>query len=130
MTSNQASAWLLAELRLALPGVGDRIFPDAAPEGTGNPCAIYQAIDGENDSRLDAGEETKGFIAYQVRLYATTRKAANYLRQSLRTALTNREPADLPGWRLTGTAYANGEDTFDPKLKEYGATCLVEVHGE
>lgn len=129
MNSNQAAAWLFSELR-EIPDLGNRIFPDQAPEGTPNPCAVYQEIEAPRDESLDAGAREEGMVAFQVRFYADTRAAANALRETARQSLANREPETLAGWRLQGTAWGDGQSTYDAKLGDYGATAVIEVCGE
>lgn len=132
MTENQAAAWLVARVKAApsLAALGGRILPDAAPDGTPNPCLIYQLVSANSDDRLDAGEMPDRLAAYQIRIYAGTRAAANELRAAFRRLMQNIEPATLNGWRLDGTAWGDGDDTFDPASRDYGATGVLEIHGE
>jgi hypothetical protein len=132
MNPNLAAAWLRAQI-IATPtlsAIGDRIFPDFAPKGTPNPCLIYQLIESGDEPILDPGAPTDQLHAFQIRIYAATRKQANQLRTDFRKTFANLEPMALPGWRLTATAYAHGEDTFDTAPTEYGATAVLEIHGE
>lgn len=130
MTTNQAAAWVVAKLK-AVSGFGNRVFPDAAPKGTANPCAIYQRIDGEREARLDPGAPADGMVVFQIRIYAGTRKAAGELMEAARLAMAGCQPETLAaGWRLHGTAWGDGDDTHDADTGDYGCTAVIEVHGD
>lgn len=129
MTTNQAAAWVAAKLK-AISGFGNRVFPDAAPKGTANPCAIYQRIDGEREARIDPGAAADGMVVFQIRIYAGTRKAAGELMEAARQAMAGHEPENLTGWRMDGTAWGDGDDQHDKESGDYGSTAVIEVHGE
>lgn len=128
MTANQSSAWLFSEL-CKISEFSNRVFPDIASEGTKNPCAIFQEIDSERDERLDSGARGEAMIAYQIRIYAGSRRKANELRDKARELLENRERAELSGWELQGTAWGDGPATYDVENREYGATAVLEICG-
>lgn len=126
------TAFLVARIKAEglLAALGGRVFPDAAPEGTPNPCLVYQLIDGSTEDQLDAGEGVEGTAVYQLRIYCGTRSQANELRDALRKPLQNSLPAVLSGWRLTGSSFGELADTYDPETRDFGALAVVALHGQ
>jgi hypothetical protein len=128
---NDLLAWLVAAIK-AEPSLADfkeRVFPDAAPENAKNPCLVYQLYGDESEATLDPGPLKDGSYTYQIRIYAGTRIQANTLRESFRLKFQGMSPVAIAGgWRIEGSAWGNLADTYDEKLKDYGALGVLEVH--
>lgn len=123
--------WFVAAVKAdaTLADLQGRIFPDAAPEGTVNPCLIYQLVGDRSEAAVDRGASKDGTLAYQVRIYAATRKQANALREAFRQAFEGIEPQAIGGGqRIEGSAWGELADTFDRDTKDYGALGVVEFH--
>lgn len=128
---NEILAWLVAAIKAepALADLKDRVYPDFAPEGTKNPCLVYQLYGDESAAVLDPGALQEGSLAYQVRIYAGTRIQANGLREAFRQRFEGLVPQAIEGgWRIEGSGWGNLADDYDPKLKDYGALGVLEVH--
>ena len=131
MDPNPLLKWLVAAVKAepALSDLGERIFPDMAPEGTPNPCLVYQLVGNEGEATVDAGPEQDGTLAFQIRIYASSRRHANALRESSRQSFEGIEPRDIEGGpRIEGSAWGDLADTFDRDTKDYGALGVVEFH--
>jgi hypothetical protein len=129
--TNEAAAWMVAAVKAdsGLAALEGRIFPDAAPEGTGNPCLVYQLIGDEGEAVVDAGPLDRGTLAFQVRIYGKSRSAANGLREAFRQRFQGLEPQDIGGgWRIEGSAFGELADTYEAELKDYGALGVLEIH--
>lgn len=128
---NDLLEWMVAEIRAALPELDGRIFPDVAPEGTANPCLVYQMVDDEAEAVVDAGPLGHGTLGYQVRIYAGSRRAANALRENFRQRFQGVEPVTIGGgWRVVGSAFGELAETYERETKDYGALGVVEWHLE
>lgn len=131
MDPSELLKWFVAAVKAeaALSELEGRIFPDVAPEGTANPCMIYQLVGDRSEAAVDGGATKDGTLAYQVRIYAGTRKRANALREAFRQAFEGIEPQAIGGGqRIEGSAWGELADTFDPETKDYGALGVVEFH--
>ncbi len=123
--------WFVATVKAeaSLASLAGRIFPDAAPEGTPNPCLVYQLIGDESDDILDAGAATDGTLAYQVRIYGASRISANALREAFRLKFQGLEPVAIGGgWKIEGSAWGSLAETYESTTKDYGALGVVEFH--
>ena len=128
---NDLLEWMVAEIRAALPELGDRVFPDVAPEGTGNPCLVYQLVDDEAEEVVDSGPLGHGSLGYQVRIYDGSRRGANALREKFRQRFQGMEPVTIGGgWRVVGSAFGELAETYERETKDYGALGVVEWHLE
>jgi hypothetical protein len=128
---NELLTWLVAAIKgeSSLAALAGRVFPDAAPEGTKNPCLVYQLFGDQSEAVLDAGALKEGTLAYQVRIYASSRAQANALREGFRVRFQGMEPVAIGGgWRIEGSAWGNLADDYDEKLKDYGALGVLEIH--
>ena len=126
---NDLLTWFVAEMKAELPTLENRVFPDAAPENTKNPCLVYQLIGDEGEPVLDAGAATHGTLAYQVRIYAAGRSQANALREAFRMRFQGLEPVTIGGgWRIEGSAWGDLPDAYESATKDYGALGVVEFH--
>lgn len=136
MNPNLIATWLVGKIAGAagLASLETRVFPDFAPEGTPNPCLVYQHAEDDDAEVLDAGAVEDGTIAFQVRMYADTRMGANALKEDFRRAFQNVapvglvDPVDGKPWRIDGTSFEGLPDTFDEETKDYGALGVVAVH--
>lgn len=128
---NEAAAWMVAAVKGhgALVALGGRIFPDVAPENTPNPCLVYQLFGDEHEAVMDPGPAGDATIAFQVRFYADSRRAANALRDAFRDAFEGIEPVEIGGrWRIEGSGFGELADTYDRETKDYGSLGVVEFH--
>jgi hypothetical protein len=126
---NDLLAWFVATVKADLPAFGGRIFPDVAPEGTANPCLVYQLADDTAEAGLDAGALGHGTLGYQVRIYGASRSSANELRESFRQRFQGIEPVTIGGgWRVEGSAFGELAETYEKETKDYGALAVVEFH--
>lgn len=94
------------------PFVGDRVFPDEAPEDVGLPFATYQQIGGQPLNFL-AGVPDKENGRFQVNVWSDDREQANALMREIRAALC---VAPLQATVMTGVLA-----TKEPMTKLYGA---------
>lgn len=109
--------------------VADRIFPDAAPGGTANPCTVYQFLRDDFEDLLDAGATENGEIAVQFRCYGSTRKDANAVREAVRQQMQNLEPVGITDEiRIEGTRWSDAEYTFDRDTEDYGSLAVVTFY--
>jgi|GEM_PF-4028542 len=124
--------WMFAELsgnESLSDLVADRIFPDAAPGGTANPCVVYQFLPEEFEDVLDSGAVGDGAFAVQFRCYGSTRKDANAVREAIRQAFQNRAPEAITEvLRMTGTRWSDAEYTFDRETEDYGSLAVVAFY--
>jgi hypothetical protein len=109
--------------------VGARIFPDAAPGGTANPCAVYQFLRDDFEDLLDAGAIENGEIAVQFRCYGSNRKDANAVREAVRQQMQNLEAVNLSdAIRIEGARWSDAEYTFDRDTEDYGSLAVVTFY--
>jgi hypothetical protein len=128
---NELLTWFVAALKdgETFPSLEGRVFPDAAPEGTKNPCLVYQLVGDDGEDVLDAGAATHATLAYQVRIYSGSRAQANALREVFRMRFQGLEPEPIGGgWKIEGSAWGSLPDTYDAATKDYGALGVVEFH--
>lgn len=126
---NDLLTWFVATVKADLPAFGGRIFPDVAPEGTVNPCLVYQLVDDDAEAVMDAGATGHGTFGYQVRIYGASRSSANALREIFRLRFQGIEPVTIGGgWRIEGSAFGDLAETYDRESKDYGALGVVEFH--
>lgn len=77
-----------AQIKTALaPLVGDRIYPDVAPEGTARPYLTYQQVGGKALNYLEGTVPGKRNARMQVNVWADTRLAASELSERAEDAL-------------------------------------------
>jgi len=129
--TNEVLAWLVAAVKAepALEALGGRIFPDAAPEGTGNPCLVYQLIGDEAEAGVDAGPLNHGTLEIQLRIYGASRSSANAIREAMRQRFQGLEPVAIGGgWRIEGSGFGDLTDTYDAELRDYGSLAVLEIH--
>lgn len=67
--------------------VGDRVYPDVAPEGTLRPYLTYQQTGGDALNYLEGGVPGKRNARIQVNAWADTRLAASELSEQAEDAL-------------------------------------------
>lgn len=117
--------WLVALVKGgAAVDVSGRIYPDEAPDGTTNPCIVYQTIGAEFEINIAAGLDDSKFTT-QFRVYANTRAEADSLRAELAEHLQASCGTEVsPGVRLTHTEVGGFNDDFDPDDGSYGAIFL------
>ena len=128
---NELLTWLVEAIKgeTSLAELAGRVFPDAAPEGAKNPCLVYQLFGDQSEAVLDPGFLKEGSLAYQVRIYASTRIQANALREAFRQKFQGMQPATIGGgWRIEGSAWGRLADDYDENLKDYGALGVIEFH--
>lgn len=128
---NEAAAWLVATVKgdETLGDLAGRVFPDVAPEATPNPCLVYQFVGDDAEALLDAGAATRGTVAFQVRIYASSRAKANEVREAFRLRFQGMEPVTIGGgWRIEGSAWGDLADTYEAATRDYGALGVVEFH--
>jgi len=130
MSETATLQWMLDRLRLVTEELrlGERIYPDKAPKGTGNPALIWQVIGGEQPDITDAGAVTSGRLDVQLRFYAGQRYLAAAGRETLRELFQNVEPVTDGPVRIEGTSWAHGGDTFEEKTEDYGALAILSLH--
>lgn len=135
MDTVAVAAWVVARVAgdAELSGLlAGRFFPDAAPEGTPNPCGVYQVVEGDYAEVLEGGAVSAGEVGVQVRFYADTRMAADGLRERFRRLFQNLEPRDVTGpdgrvWRLGGTGFGALGNTFEVETGDFGSVGLLVV---
>ncbi|RYD54700.1 MAG: DUF3168 domain-containing protein [Verrucomicrobiaceae bacterium] len=128
---NDLLVWLVAAVKAeeTLAALQGRVYPDAAPEGAKNPCLIYQFVGDDAEALLDAGAATRGTLAFQVRIYASSRAQANGLREAFRVRFQGMEPISIGGgWKIEGSAWADLADSYEAATRDYGALGVVEFH--
>lgn len=104
--------------------IGGRIFPDEAPDGTPNPCAIYQLIGADFEINIGGVMDDSKFTI-QFRIYANTRAEADSLRAALAEHLQSSCGVEIAaGTRLTYTEIGGFSDDYDPSDGSYGALFL------
>lgn len=69
------------------PLVGDRVYPDVAPEGTARPYLTYQQVGGRSLNYLGGSIPGKRNARIQVNAWADTRLAASELSEQAEDAL-------------------------------------------
>lgn len=127
---NKLDEWIVSQIGSANSDLEGRIFPDIAPDGFENPCAVYQQIEGDPEEVLDTGQSPFGVVGYQVRIYANRRRDANGYREALGAAIENQEPEQLSGVKIVAVEFAGLQNTYEEEGGDYGALCAVRVHWE
>lgn len=94
------------------PFVGDRVFPDDAPEDAGMPYATYQQIGGQPINYLE-GAPQEEIGRFQVNVWSDDREQANDVLRKIREALC---AAPLRATIMTGLLARK-----EPLTKVYGA---------
>lgn len=69
------------------PMVGDRAFPDVAPEGTALPFITFQSVGGQPLAFIDGSAPDKEFARVQVNVWADSRLAASDLGKAVELGL-------------------------------------------
>jgi hypothetical protein len=110
--------------------VDGKIYPDEAPDGTVNPCVVYQMLGADFEINLGATLDDSRYT-FQFRIYADTRSAADSLRAGLAERLQDSCGVEIAtGTRLTHTEVGGFSDDFDPADGSYGALFLWTAIGE
>ncbi|RLK45948.1 DUF3168 domain-containing protein [Cupriavidus plantarum] len=94
------------------PLVGDRVFPDDAPEDTPLPYATYQQIGGQPLNYLE-GVPTEELGRFQINVWGDDREAVNALLRQIRGVL-----CVAPMWATVMTGLVARKE---PLTKLYGA---------
>lgn len=130
MSETAAIQWMLDQVETIAPAlrISDRVYPDKAPKGAGNPCLIFQVLGAAQPDITDSGPVTSGTLDIQLRYYAGQRFIATSGRETLRQFFQNAEAADSGGIRIEGTSFAHGGDTFEEKTEDYGAIAVLAIH--
>ncbi len=90
---------------------------------------VYQLVGDESEATVDGGAAKDGTLAYQIRIYAGTRKEANALRDAFRERFEGMCPRAIPGGlRIEGSAWGDLADTYENETKDFGALGVVEFH--
>lgn len=123
--------WLVALVQEnSAINVDGRFYPDEAPDGTPNPCAVYQMLGADFEINLGAALDDSKYT-FQIRVYADTRAAADSLRAGLAERLQDSCGVEIAtGTRLTHTEVGGFSDDFDPADGSYGALFLWMAIGE
>lgn len=135
MDPQPISEWLYSTLT-SLPAApagahfADRVYPDAAPANTSNPCVVYQLLEAPSEEILDSGPVDVGHVSYQLRCYGSSRKSANAVRERIRQALQNCDPIRLQDWTIVGSGWGDLEDDYDREKEDYGALAVVAFQVE
>ncbi len=69
--------------------VGDRVYPDAAPNGTARPFIVYYKVGGTPVQFCDGTLASKRNGRYQIDCCSTTRAAANLLASQVESAMVS-----------------------------------------
>ena len=110
--------------------VDGKIYPDEAPDGTVNPCVVYQMLGADFEINLGATLDDSKYT-FQFRIYADTRSEADSLRAGLAERLQDSCGVEIAtGTRLTHTEVGGFSDDFDPADGSYGALFLWMAIGE
>ena len=139
MNPSILAIWLRQQIEMDAvlgPLLGERVFPDKAPEGTPNPCLIYQLLGEDFEELLDAGPLMDTGYTFQLRAYASTRFQANQIREHLRLLLQGRcglHDISCEGetHRLRiGRSHLDGyADSFDEESGDYGSLSVWACEG-
>ena len=126
---NVVDSWLTKEIEGLVPDFKGLVFPDAAPKGTGNPCLVYQLVEGDPELLLDAGPSEEGVLGYQVRIYAARRREASGYREVLGQAFQNRCQERITV-EVLGQAFewAGLQNTYERESESYGALAAMRIH--
>jgi hypothetical protein len=129
MDPSEVQKWLVAAVKAetSLAPLEGRVFPDLAPEGTKNPCLVYQLVGDDAEALLDAGPLKEGTLMFQIRIYGSSRKSADALREAFRLRFQGLEPVAIGGgWRIEGSAWGEMENTYEGATKDFGSLGVVE----
>ena len=123
MNPDLLKKWLVALVKAnGVIQVNAQIYPDEAPDGTSNPCVVYQYLGAEFEVNM-ASTLDDASHAIQCRIYADTRSEADQLRADLAERLLGACGETIaPGVVLEHTEIDNFADTFDSDDGSYGAT--------
>lgn len=129
--STELLKWFVAAVKseATLSALQGQMFPDCAPEGTKNPCLVYQLVNSDGEPTVDGGPSKEGTLAYQIRIYGDSRKAANGVREAFRKSFEGLYPMAIGGGqRIEGSAWGDLADTYDSLTKDYGALGVIAFH--
>ncbi len=131
MNPGPLKKWLVALVKSGAPvDVFGRIYPDQAPDGTTNPCIVYQSLGTLFEINIGAGLDDSLFST-QIRIYADTRSDADDLRSELAGALLGSCGTEIePGASITSTDISGFFDDFDSSDGSYGAGFIWEASFE
>jgi hypothetical protein len=117
--------WLVSLIRANTAiNVDGRVFPDEAPDGTTNPCVVYQLLGADFEINVGGVMDDSKFT-FQFRIYADTRAQADTLRAGLAEHLQSSCGVEIAaGTRLTHTEIGGFSDDYDPSEGSYGALFL------
>ena len=120
--------WLVALVKGGSAiNVGGRIYPDQAPDGTVNPCLIYQSLGASFEINMGAGLDDSLFST-QIRIYANRRSEADELRSGLARTLLSSCGAEISTDNfLTHTDISGFFDDYDSDDGSYGAGFIWEA---
>lgn len=127
MNPAKLKAWTVALIKANDPiNVSGRVYPDQAPDGTENPCVIYQLLGAEFEINLGSVLDDARF-SIQFRIYANTRTEADSLRASLAGALLASCGTEIADGAFINHADISGFfDDFDSDDGSYGAGFVWE----
>ena len=131
MNPGPLKKWLVALVKSGAPiNVSGRIYPDQAPDGTANPCIVYQSLGALFEVNLGAGLDDSLFST-QIRIYADTRSDADDLRSGLAEALLGACGTEIEtDVFITSTDISGFFDDFDSSDGSYGAGFIWEASYE
>jgi hypothetical protein len=120
-------AWIVALIKTNDPiNVSGRVYPDQAPDGTVNPCVVYQLLGAEFDINIGSGLDDSLFST-QIRIYANSRSEADELRSGLAGTLLGSCGTEIATNNfITHTDISGFFDDFDPDDGSYGAGFIWE----
>lgn len=95
--------------------VGDRVYPDVAPDDTARPYITYQQIGGRPVNYLDGGAPTTKNARFRVNVWANKRAEAAAVNAQIEAAL-RATPA------LRTTVATNAVALADPETRLRGAS--------
>lgn len=127
MNPGPLKKWLVTLVKSGTPvDVSRRVYPDQAPDGTVNPCIVYQSLGAEFEINLSSGLDDSLFST-QIRIYANSRSQADELRSGLAGTLLGSCGTEIATDNfITHTNISGFFDDFDPDDGSYGAGFIWE----
>jgi hypothetical protein len=127
MNPGPLKKWLVALIKTNDPiNVSGRVYPDQAPDGTVNPCVVYQFLGAEFEINIGSGLDDSLFST-QIRIYANSRSQADELRSGLAGTLLGSCGTEIAtDTFISHTDISGFFDDFDPDDGSYGAGFIWE----
>ena len=127
MNPGPLKKWLVALVKSGTPvDVSRRVYPDQAPDGTANPCIVYQSLGAEFEINIGSGLDDSIFST-QIRIYANSRSQADELRSGLAGTLLGSCGTEIAtDTFISHTDISGFFDDFDPDDGSYGAGFVWE----